>query len=608
MNCPPDDSSAALRRALYFLLAAASVGIMLGRILAVDSVDMLGLERNRRQQIPKDLAELRKDLQQKGTPAEQIEDALAARQEKLEQAARLRRPFLSGNDRSRWCTVRALVEEDLRVEGAPYAIDRVIQEPGWDTIDMVKHGGHLYSSKPPLFPTLMAAEYWVLHRLSGATLGSEPYAIGRFILITFNVLPMLVYFWLLAKLLERLGRTDWGRALVMAAAAFGTFVTTFAVVINNHGPGAVCAMVALYAAVRAGIDGERRLRYFAAAGFFGALAATNELPALALFAGLGAALLWKSPRQAVAAFVPAAALVAAAFVATNLVAHGSWRPPYTHRSSFALEPVRAEDVQAAREAARSVAGGAARQEFTPQDKDSLYRALKPALGEAVVRSGRKEVLEAVDKPVREVLAASFAKVDPKLAAGAVQEALDDADLEAERPHNWYDYAYRRGSRTLDSYWRDPQGLDAGERSAVKYAFHALVGHHGIFSLTPVWILSAVGLGLWIVRPEDRKLRELAVLAAGVSAVVVGFYLLRPQIDRNYGGMTTGLRWAFWLAPLWLVGMIPAADAAARRCGTRWLAAAALTVSALSAAYATWNPWTNPWIYDVTAYLGWTEWL
>ena len=44
----------------------------------------------------------------------------------------------------------------MRVPGAPFAIDRVIQEPNWDTIDMVKHDGHLYSSKPTLLPALMA--------------------------------------------------------------------------------------------------------------------------------------------------------------------------------------------------------------------------------------------------------------------------------------------------------------------------------------------------------------------------------------------------------------------------------------------------------------------
>ena len=55
----------------------------------------------------------------------------------------------------------------MRVPGAPYAIDKVIQQPNWDTIDMVKHDGHLYSSKPPLLPTLMAAVYWLIYRLTG---------------------------------------------------------------------------------------------------------------------------------------------------------------------------------------------------------------------------------------------------------------------------------------------------------------------------------------------------------------------------------------------------------------------------------------------------------
>ena len=27
--------------------------------------------------------------------------------------------------------------------------------------------GHLYSSKPPLLATLMAGEYWVIHKLTG---------------------------------------------------------------------------------------------------------------------------------------------------------------------------------------------------------------------------------------------------------------------------------------------------------------------------------------------------------------------------------------------------------------------------------------------------------
>ena len=175
----------------------------------------------------------------------------------IDQPARGRRPFLSANDRSRWCTVRALVEDDMRVDGAPYAIDKVIQQRNWDTIDMVKHDGHLYSSKPPLLSTLMAGVYWPIYRLTGATLGTHPYAIGRAMLVLLNLVPLLIYFLLLARLIERFGTTDWGRIFVMAAAVFGTFLTTFAVMINNHVLAAVCAAVAVYAGVRIWFDGER---------------------------------------------------------------------------------------------------------------------------------------------------------------------------------------------------------------------------------------------------------------------------------------------------------------------------------------------------------------
>ena len=67
----------------------------------------------------------------------------------LRNELRLQRPFLSANDRSRWMTIRSLVEHGT------YEIDEIVGQPTWDTIDMVQHRGrdgelHLYSSKPPL--------------------------------------------------------------------------------------------------------------------------------------------------------------------------------------------------------------------------------------------------------------------------------------------------------------------------------------------------------------------------------------------------------------------------------------------------------------------------
>ena len=293
----------------------------------------------------------------------------------------------------------------MRVEGAPYAIDRVIQQPNWDTIDMVKHDGHLYSSKPPLLPTLMAAVYWPIYRFGGVSLGTHPYEIGRSMLVLFNLIPLAIYFVLLAALVERFGTTDWGRIFVMAAACFGTFLTTFVVVINNHLPAAVCAVAAVYAAVRIWFDGERRLRYFIVAGLFGGLAAANELPALSLLAAIGVVLLWKAPKPTLLVFTPAVLVVAAAFFGTNWIAHHSLKPAYMHQ------------------------GGA---------------------------------------------------------------------------DNWYDYTYRAQRPDDRELLEEPaRASTRGEPSEKVYALNFFVGHHGIFSLTPVWLLSLVGHGPVDVPPRRR---------------------------------------------------------------------------------------------------------
>ena len=503
MNFSSDNSMLKLRQATYWLLICLSVGMMLGRVLAVDAVDRTALAKDRLKHIAGELDRRKEQLRQQGLEGEALEKELVRIETQLRREAQLRRPFLSGNDRSRWCTVRALVEPDMRVEGAPYAIDKVIQDPNWDTIDMVKHGGHLYSSKPPLMATLMAGIYWIIYHVTGMSLATHPFIVGRIMLVIINVVPLAISFILLARLAERFGTTDWGRLFVIAAATFGTFLTTFAVAINNHLFAAVCATVAVYAAAPIWCDDNRRIRYFVLAGFFGALMASGELTALALFVPISLALLWKAPRRTLIAYIPAAMVVAAAFFATAWIAHGSLSFPYMHRG--------------------------------PGD-------------------------------------------------------------------NWYDYTFQRNGKEIESYWSHPSGIDQGEQSRAIYALNVLVGHHGIFSLTPIWLLTVAGIVISLWPGQDRRLRQWAVLIGGVSLVCIVFYLFRPLGERNYGGMTSGFRWVFWLAPLWLLSMLPAADLLSKRRWTRVVALVFLAFSVLSASYPAWNPWTHPWIMDYVKYL------
>jgi len=132
----------------------------------------------------------------------------------------------------------------------------------------------------------------------------------------------------------------------------------------------------------------------------------------------------------------------------------------------------------------------------------------------------------------------------------------------------------------------------------------LVGHHGILSLTPAWLLVVPGLLLLGLRRDDRGAADIARAIALVSLAVIVFYLARPEPDRNYGGTVSGFRWAFWLAPLWVAGTLPAADLLARGRLGRGLAIVLLFLSVMSVAYPTWNPWTPPWLEQLLRHCGW----
>jgi len=468
-------------------------------------------------------------------------------------------PTFGSNDRSRWATVRALVDgdPDTKLAAGTFVIghrdrqttlisaaaplgatdplaaatlavaafqtrakssDRgIIFEDGWQSVDKVLHPAKLEfsSSKPPLLSVLMAGLYWFLQQVTGWTLAAQPFAVVRTLLLLTNLLPFVIYLILLSRLVERFGRSDWGRIFVMACACFATFLTTFAVTFNNHSIGTYSAVFALYPAVRILESARRNGHLFILAGFFASFTACCELPATAFALALFAILLRWAPGKTLALFVPAAAIPVAAFFITNYLAVGQWRPAYS--------------------------------EF-----------------------------------------------------GGV----------------WYEYE--------GSHWRKPaphevkRGIDwAGtQESRAEYAFHVLIGHHGLFSLTPIWILSLAGmlrwsfgdLRWWISLPradtnlDQARLRSLlAALTLALSVVVVGFYLVKSD---NYGGWTSGLRWLIWLAPLWLLSMLPVTDWLECRRWGRGTAYLLLALSVLSVSYPAWNPWRQPWIYRLMEAMGW----
>lgn len=511
-----------LRWQVYTLFIFLAAGLALGRIIAVDNISDRAVQEYRLRTVKPQLEEKEKQLKAKGASDAAIKKELEKTETKLLETYRTARPFLSANDRSRVCTIRVLVEPELREkriiflnglsveQEVPFAIDKITLRKGWDTIDMVYHTlppddpdgpSYLYSTKPPLLPTVMAIPYWVIHKITGKTFDTDLYLVTRLMLVICHLIPLVIGWFLMAAMIERFGKTDWGRIFAVAFTCFATFLSTFVVTLNNHLPAVFCVTVALYAGVKIWFDGDTRKRWFALAAFFATFAMACELPAILFLAFLGLALLIKYPKQTLVAGVPACMIVFAAFFWTNYLAHQTVLPPYSQR-------------------------------------------------------------------------------------------------------DWYLYHYNKHGKEFDSYWKNPKGIDASGKneSQAAYVLNSTVGHHGIFSLTPVWLLSIVGLGIWLLQKEDARFRQFALMILAMSLICFIFYMMMPPENRNYGGMTSGLRWMFWFIPFWTLAFLPAVDLfSGNRVLHRILRGVTIILlmfSALSVTYPLWNPWSHPWIWHL----------
>jgi len=497
--------SAAIRRTYYLLLTTVAVSICVAKIVGAENV----IEPSRyAPPTTESFGAERADKPLRKWPATRPEPT----------------PFFSSNDKSRWATVRSLVDNGTFVIGkrsnfkakqGPFDDSGIVfDDEDYRTLDKVMNPetGEFFSSKPPLLTMAVAAEYWLLKKCLGWNLVQNRWPVMAVVLITFNVLPFLLFLLLFARLVERIGTTDFGKMFAFTVAAVGTFLTTFSMTLNNHGPAAYCVFFALYALFQTseetGGESPFALQF---AGFFAGLAAVLDLPAAAFSAALLLPLLYLRPGRTLLFFLPALLLPVLALLASNYAALGRWLPAY---SDF---------------------GGP-----------------------------------------------------------------------------WYNYAGSHWAK-LDlvkaGTWQ--AGIDFAQESKLIYGFHLMFGHHGWFSLTPVWLIALCGIIMLKRRsksqlmavlkrtlPRDRSIFNLqlvGMLTAVVSFVVIAFYIYKSN---NYGGNTSGPRWLFWLIPLWLVCLVPAADRLGNRRVGRAIATICLGVSVLSVFYPAWNPWRSPWIMQL----------
>jgi hypothetical protein len=144
-----------------------------------------------------------------------------------------------------------------------------------------------------------------------------------------------------------------------------------------------------------------------------------------------------------------------------------------------------------------------------------------------------------------------------------------------------------------NYFKSPGGIDALREPKHIYAFHVLLGHHGLFSMTPL-----LCFGLWeLGRSLWRRVRLAeSLVVTGVVVSMLGFYIFRT---RNYGGWCVGMRWLVPLMPLLLLYFGHWLDRARLR---GWLWGVVLLAFSVSAFHVQ-DALTSPFQFSV-----WHNWL
>jgi hypothetical protein len=108
------------------------------------------------------------------------------------------------------------------------------------------------------------------------------------------------------------------------------------------------------------------------------------------------------------------------------------------------------------------------------------------------------------------------------------------------------YLRRDLYKAADSYWSGRRsGIDGLREPKHIYAFHLLFGHHGLFSMTPLFVFSAIALVQRLRLRSDALFRE-ALVVVGCLLPMLLFYVFKT---RNYGGWCVGLRWLVVIMPL-----------------------------------------------------------
>lgn len=238
---------------------------------------------------------------------------------------------LTTNPRSRIITVQRIVDNDTWSHATPG--DTTPMEL---SIDAVKVGDRLYSSKPPLYPALMAAQSLAVHKVTGMPFYEKRTDYLRMLVLVNQILPYLLMLWMAFGFLKRHTTDRWTIWFVLLALGPGMLAFGYATTINNHTPAALLYTMTFFMVQYMVATKSREGWRFALVGLMAGFAVSIELPSggMALWTlALLAMCDWKKSLLALPFFV--LPIVLSLWFYHYL--SGDWRPFYLRSGLYKYE-------------------------------------------------------------------------------------------------------------------------------------------------------------------------------------------------------------------------------------------------------------------------------
>lgn len=239
---------------------------------------------------------------------------------------------------SRLATVYSLTHDHAwRID---HPLDRAPNPYERGTVDKVMIDGRLISSKPPVLPLLMTAEYLVLNRIFGLDLDvrEDAKTLVRLMSVSLIGLAYIVVLVMLSRTMKLFDVEPIARITLLLCAAFASQLWGYATTINNHVPAAALLSIALYIAlgILNGRLGAAWWRFFLF-GFAGALVPALDMPAGLFILLAGVCLLSRYPRQTSTGCLAGAAVPLAVHFGATYSATGGLLPVQLNPSLYLYE-------------------------------------------------------------------------------------------------------------------------------------------------------------------------------------------------------------------------------------------------------------------------------